>query len=62
MIVSWKDKFKTGSLVKVKTNVKAWGGKTGTIIGTGVQLGYPVVRVKFPSAEITFSPEELEPI
>jgi transcription antitermination factor NusG len=55
-------KFEPGQRVKIKPHVKPWGGKTGTVLETDVQLGYPVVSVKilgFPRS-VTFAPEELE--
>jgi hypothetical protein len=55
-------KFEPGDQVRIKRKVPTWGGKTGTVKQSGVQLGHKVVAVMFGDARqpIVFAPEELE--
>jgi hypothetical protein len=50
--------------VRVADRVEVFGGKKGEVVDTGSQLGYRVVRVRFPgeSEPVVFAPNEVIPL
>ena len=58
-------KYKRGLRVRVGKQVEDYGGKEGTVDGTGHRLGYEVVFVKFAAPHVdsvAFAPEEVDPL
>ena len=51
-----------GQPVKIKPQVKEHGGKLGTVVSEGRELGWNVVKVKFDDLPrpVVFSPDEVE--
>ncbi len=51
-----------GQAVKIKPQVKELGGKLGTVVFDGKELGWHVVKVKFDNLPrpVAFSPDEVE--
>ncbi|MCX6904356.1 MAG: hypothetical protein NTW03_12935 [Verrucomicrobia bacterium] len=53
-----------GDRVKIKPLIKEYGGKLGTVVYEGKELGWHVVKVKFERLPrpVSFSPDEVETI
>jgi hypothetical protein len=51
-----------GQTVKIKPQVKEHGGKVGTVVYEGQELGWRVVKVKFDDLPhpVAFSPNEVD--
>jgi len=54
-----------GQIVRIRPQVKEHGGKVGTVVSEGEELGWRVVKVRFDgpprSVTVAFSPNEVEP-
>ena len=57
-----KRSFDKGQTVKIKPQVNEHGGKVGTVVYAGQELGWRVVKVKFDELPrpVSFTPDELE--
>ena len=51
-----------GQKVKIKPQIKEYGGKLGTVVCEGKELGWRVVKVKFDDLPhpVTFAVDEVE--
>ena len=51
-----------GEKVMIKPQVREHGGKVGTVVSEGQELGWPVVKVKLDALPrpLAFSPDEVE--
>jgi hypothetical protein len=54
--------LRMGQTVNIKPQVKEYGGKVGTVVGEGQELGWRVVKVKFNDQPrpVTFAADEVE--